>query len=331
MRISISSAYVFDYVFCFVVERTADSQLISAVAKQKNYINNFKELLAQKFITGDLNPTKFDKTISKIMFSSYANVKGCTTPELASEMYIKFSLMTTRTIKMYSAIGIVIDGELPGAVSHYARFVRILNDGRIRVFKYPKDLNNTTHIQKILKDCTFCELVKMKNEGKALAGLVSYEHFTITTFENVKICGNLSDIYVMTVADLRSRVDIFTLSNIYDQVAGILERVHTLGLVIVDLKPSNLFLTVDMQVHIGDFGGALAFGDPLVEYTLEYIPDELLHQNRATYAIDWYCLAVSVLELLGAMPTSTIHAINAAVSKIENNLLKLALQNRLSA
>jgi len=302
------------------------AELITVFAEQNKYKANFVKLLEEVGITGELNMTKFNKVIQKTLMSAYERVKGCSTPELAKELYSKYSMITTRTVKQYGATGVVIDGELPGAVSTHANFVRIILEGRIKVFKHPKDMNDTNQIMKISKDWQFCNLVKSKNNGQFLDGLVYYGEYGVTTFDHMYISGSVSNVYVMTVADLHRPVNATTLLDVFQQVRVALTRVHALELVIVYIKPNNLFLSADMQVHIGDFGGALLHGKcPLTEYTLEYIPQELLTQDTACYAIDWNCLVISILDMLDAKPDSTLATIKAGASAVEDSNLRNSL------
>ena len=94
-----------------------------------------------------------------------------------------------------------------------------------------------------------------------------------------------------------------------EQAALALDAAHRKGVVHRDVKPANLMLDNDGNVHVADFGIASAAGmDSLtmtgtVLGTAGYLSPEQAQGERATPASDRYALAVVAFELLtGARP-----------------------------
>src|SRR5437660_4962798 len=89
-----------------------------------------------------------------------------------------------------------------------------------------------------------------------------------------------------------------------EQGASALDAAHRHGVVHRDVKPANLLLDRDANVHVADFGIASAAGmDSLtmtgtVLGTAGYLSPEQAQGERATPASDRYALAVVAFELL---------------------------------
>ena len=89
-----------------------------------------------------------------------------------------------------------------------------------------------------------------------------------------------------------------------EQTADALDRAHASGIVHRDVKPANLLLDRDDNVHVSDFGIASASGaDMLTEPgtglgTAGYLSPEQARGESATPASDRYALGVVAFELL---------------------------------
>jgi len=115
-----------------------------------------------------------------------------------------------------------------------------------------------------------------------------------------------------------------------EQAADALDRAHASGVVHRDVKPANLLLDRDGNVHVSDFGIASASGaDMLTEPgmvlgTAGYLSPEQARGEPATSASDRYSLAVVAFELLtgrrpfgGDTPTTEAFAhVNASIPRV---------------
>ena len=115
-----------------------------------------------------------------------------------------------------------------------------------------------------------------------------------------------------------------------EQAADALDRAHANGIVHRDVKPANLLLDRDGNVHVSDFGIASASGADMLTApgtvlgTAGYISPEQARGEPATPASDRYALAVVAFELLtgrrpfaGDTPTTEAFAhLNASVPSV---------------
>jgi len=114
-----------------------------------------------------------------------------------------------------------------------------------------------------------------------------------------------------------------------EQTADALDRAHASGVVHRDVKPANLLLDLDGNVHVSDFGIASASGADMLTApgtvlgTAGYLSPEQARGEPATPASDRYSLAVVAFELLtgrrpfaGDTPTTEAFAhLNASIPR----------------
>lgn len=97
--------------------------------------------------------------------------------------------------------------------------------------------------------------------------------------------------------------------GLYDvilQIAAGLHHIHHLGIVHLDLKPSNILVNDDGVVKIMDFGVAVETHQVLdrqIRGTVQYMAPEVLRQDRVDSRADLYALGMTLYETVtGALP-----------------------------
>jgi Nif-specific regulatory protein len=98
-------------------------------------------------------------------------------------------------------------------------------------------------------------------------------------------------------------------AGLYDvilQLASGLHHIHHLGIVHLDLKPSNVLVADDGEAKIMDFGLAIESRQVLdrrIRGTLQYMAPEVLRQDRVDSRADLYALGMTLYETVtGALP-----------------------------
>jgi len=97
--------------------------------------------------------------------------------------------------------------------------------------------------------------------------------------------------------------------ELYDvilQIASALHHIHHLGIIHLDLKPSNVLVSEKAVAKIMDFGLAIeshSLFDRKIRGTLQYMAPEVLKQDRVDSRADLYALGMTLYETVtGALP-----------------------------
>lgn len=111
--------------------------------------------------------------------------------------------------------------------------------------------------------------------------------------------------------------------KVISSVISAVTYVHTLGWVIGDIKPKNIFITNGDVFDLGDFGGAVPINSQLVEFTPDFLPADLVDQP-ASPAHDKMCILSTALHLLNKKPTGIINiaSLRGTVQLVEYSPLK---------
>src|SRR5207302_8841662 len=90
------------------------------------------------------------------------------------------------------------------------------------------------------------------------------------------------------------------------QIASALHHIHHLGIIHLDLKPSNILVDERGNAKIMDFGVAIESRQVLdrqIRGSLHYMPPEVLKQDRVDSRADLYALGMTLYETVtGALP-----------------------------
>ena len=125
--------------------------------------------------------------------------------------------------------------------------------------------------------------------------------FESSTYLILELCpnGSLMDMVKRRKGLTEPEVRFYTV-----QVAGAIKYMHAKGIIHRDLKMGNIFLDRYMNIKIGDFGLARAFGVPLRTYTHEVVtlwyrsPEILLGGRQYSTGVDMWSVGCIFAELL---------------------------------
>jgi Nif-specific regulatory protein len=161
------------------------------------------------------------------------------------------------------------------------------------------------------------QILRFKSEFSTLA---SIDHPTII---KVFDYGLLSDRYPYFTMEffagkkISEYFDGHSWDALYDvilQIASALHHIHHLGIVHLDLKPSNILVNDAGSAKIMDFGVAIESHQVLdrkIRGTLHYMAPEVLRQDRVDSRADLYALGMTLYETVtGALPGYGMPAID---------------------
>ncbi len=122
-----------------------------------------------------------------------------------------------------------------------------------------------------------------------------YPYFTMEYFEGKKI------------TDFFDGRDWNGLFDVIVQIASGLHHIHQLGIIHLDVKPSNILVNARGKVKIMDFGvsaEAHTLFDRRIRGTLHYMAPEVLRQDQVDLRADLFALGMTLYETVtGALPT----------------------------
>ena len=153
------------------------------------------------------------------------------------------------------------------------------------------------------------QLLRFKTE---FSTLVSIEHPSIVKVFDFGVLNERYPYFTMEFFSGKRISEYFDGQNwagLYDvilQIASALHHIHHLGIVHLDLKPSNVLVSEDGRAKIMDFGLAIESRQVLdrrIRGTLQYMAPEVLRQDRIDPRADLYALGMTLYETVtGALP-----------------------------
>src|SRR5258706_10203010 len=153
------------------------------------------------------------------------------------------------------------------------------------------------------------QLLQFKSEFATLASL---EHASIIKVYDFGLLHDRFPFFTMEYFAGKRISEFFDGKNwdaLYDvilQIASGLHHIHHLGIVHLDLKPSNILVNDAGEAKIMDFGVAIQSHQVLdrqIRGTLQYMAPEMLRQDRVDSRADLYALGMTLYETVtGALP-----------------------------
>ena len=153
------------------------------------------------------------------------------------------------------------------------------------------------------------QLLRFKTEFSTLASL---EHESIVKVREYGLLNERFPYFTMEYfagKKISEYFDGHSWAALYDvilQIASALHHIHHLGIVHLDLKPSNILVDERGKAKIMDFGVAVESRQVLdrqIRGSLHYMPPEVLKQDRVDSRADLYSLGMTLYETVtGALP-----------------------------
>jgi eukaryotic-like serine/threonine-protein kinase len=153
------------------------------------------------------------------------------------------------------------------------------------------------------------QLLRFRTEFSTLASL---EHSSVIKVFDYGVLQDRYPYFTMEFFAGKRITEFFDGQNwdaLYDvilQIASGLHHIHHLGIVHLDLKPSNILVSDEGKAKIMDFGLAIESRqvlDRMIRGTLQYMAPEVLRQDRIDSRADLYALGMTLYETVtGALP-----------------------------
>ena len=182
------------------------------------------------------------------------------------------------------------------------------------------------------------EIVKYSSDGSDWEELdeSNYNKFLFIQMELCKC--NLREYLSENEISMKEKVDICK------QILDGVKYIHSKNYIHRDLKPSNIFLGLDGNIKIGDFGLVTDINDADEDVgTIGYTAPEVFNGENYDHTADLYSLGVVFLEIFFEIKTDMgkIHLVNDArqnnlehefkfVKNLINGLIKTNINDRIS-
>ena len=213
------------------------------------------------------------------------------------------------------------------------KIIKVLGEGGMAVVYLAKDvISNKDVAVKIIKEETMknpVNLTRFEREARAAASL---NHQNIVRVINLGANDNRpymvnEYIRVKTLRDtlnVRGKFSFLDACDIMYQLCSAVLFAHQHGVIHRDIKPQNVFITVDGTVKLCDFGiatfqnSAHVTRSEVVVGSVHYLAPEISQGNPATPQSDIYSLGITFFELItGRVPFDDESALAVALKHIK--------------
>jgi serine/threonine protein kinase len=265
-----------------------------------------KHLLRQELIQYledggiDVKKSNFQNAVDKCFKYYFSEIQACTSVGMARSIWLKANRRAgTKTRLLSSDENVILDGDVPRAESNKAFFEFVVVESIPFVFKFPQS-EDVDCMKLILKDVEFSNIIK--NHYGQVKGFVYYSLLSVPRADRESITGSISPHYCLTLHALTSPLPYTFVRKTGERLLEVISKVSDIGYSINDVKPENIYLDSAGNVDIGDFGGYTALGEKIVEYTPEYLCEELI-DTPVTKMNDRMCLVATLLALVDRKPS----------------------------
>jgi hypothetical protein len=267
----------------------------------------FESLLVNAGI--NITSPRVVKIIDHIELRHPEDMKNALNTRNVMTVYSRAARMVTTATKLKaneSDANLIVNDIVWDAFSTRSYFQYVLLRRKLHVFKYPQDPGvSSLGLQSIRRDVDVSRIICNSFGEHAHRGFVLYSPFILVRSDGSQMEGNISFYYPMTLAKLSTPLPLADVIFWGRQIFSAIKKLHSIKYSINDLKPNNLYLDNDGNCYIADYGGVTQFGEPLSEYSPEFLPQELYQSEKevlVTDRNDKYCLISTMLCLLKRMP-----------------------------
>lgn len=213
------------------------------------------------------------------------------------------------------------------------RVIRALGEGGMAVVYLAEDIISNKEVAvKIIKEETMknpVNLTRFEREARAAASL---NHQNIVRVINLGTHDNrpymvnefIKGKTLRDTLNVRGKFSFLEACDIMYQLCSAVLFAHQHGVIHRDIKPQNVFITVDGMVKLGDFGiatfqnGSHVTRSEVVVGSVHYLAPEISQGNPATPQSDIYALGITFFELItGRVPFDDESAVTVALKHIK--------------
>jgi len=214
------------------------------------------------------------------------------------------------------------------------KIIGLLGEGGMAQVYKAKDLISEKYVAiKIIKEDTMknpLNLTRFEREARAAASLKHQnivQVYNLGVFESRPYMVN-ELVQGKTLKDaltLRGKFSFLEACDIMYQLCSAVNYAHLHGVIHRDIKPQNIFITVDGTIKLGDFGIAtfqnsshITRSDVVVG-SVHYLAPEISEGNPASPESDIYSLGITFFELItGRVPFDDESAVTVALKHIKD-------------
>lgn len=214
------------------------------------------------------------------------------------------------------------------------RIIKILGEGGMAVVYLAEDTVASVEVAvKIIKEETMqnpTNLARFEREARAAASLRHQNIVKVINLGADKGRPYMVNEYVKgkTLRDtlnIRGKFSFMEACDIMYQLCSAVLFAHQHGVIHRDIKPQNVFISVDGTIKLGDFGiatfqnGAHVTRSEVVVGSVHYLAPEISQGNPATPQSDIYSLGITLFELItGRVPFDDESALSVALKHIQD-------------
>ncbi len=233
--------------------------------------------------------------------------------------------------------------EIKDLIDDRYKIIRILGEGGMATVYLAEDIISGKEVAvKIIKEETMknpVNLTRFEREARAAASLNHQNIVRVINLGTHKGRPYMVNEFIKgkTLRDtlnIRGKFSFMEACDIMYQLCSAVLFAHQHGVIHRDIKPQNVFISVDGTIKLGDFGiatfrnGAHVTRSEVVVGSVHYLAPEISQGNPATPQSDIYSLGITFFELItGRVPFDDESALTVALKHIKDKFPSIKKYN----